>query len=328
MVDNRDHFRIEDIACVLLMRLMDHTSGDVFSPVLPRDLSDGELSWRRWKEMEVAIQLLKDRELLEVVRRYQSSRERIQLTWAGKREAMRIAAERQAPGAWFNHTVERLAHAAFLKELSSSEISRFTENLLFWGSDLNGSGYRSSDIVKRAAYYLRDHGLAELTTSTYSYQARDIGYTWWNKRMRTVEITRQKELKLTVRGIDCVLSGTNVREYLSAQGSAGAGPVFNQNVYGGTAALGVNVTQNVGVQPEHLANLIRQLRDVAPQFPPVERDEFLSDVEVLEDTDQPPQDRLSAGQRIKAALVSGGSQLGGQAIVGALERITSLVANQ
>ncbi|MDG9728531.1 hypothetical protein [Streptomyces sp. DH41] len=313
------------MACVLLMRLMDHTSGDVFSPVLPSDLSDGKLSWRRREEMEAAIQLLKDRDLLDVVQRYQSSRERIQLTWAGKREATRITAERQAPGAWFNHTVERLVHAAFLKDISSSGLSSFAENLLFWGSDLNGSSSRSSDMVKRVSYYLRDRGLAELTTSTYSYQVRDVGYRWWNKRMRTVEIIRHKELKLTARGIDCVLSGKNVREYLSAHGSAGAGPVFNQNVYGGAAAQGVNVTQNVGVQPDQLANLIRQLRDIAPQLPSAEREEFLSDVEVLEDTDQPPQDRLSAGQRIKAALINGGSHLGGQAIVSALERLTSLV---
>lgn len=316
------------MACVLLMRLMDHTSGDVFSAVLPSDLSDEKLSWSRLKEIEAAIQILEDREFLEIVRRYQSSRERIQLTWAGKREAMRMTAERKAPGARFNHIVERLAHAAFLKELGSSGLSRFSENLLFWDSDLDGSDYRSWNMVKRAAYYLRDHGLAELATSEYSYRVRDVEYRWWNKRMRTVEGTRLKELKLTARGIDCVLSGTNVREYLSTQGSAGAGPVFNQNVYGGTAAQGVNVTQNVGMQPEQLANLIRQLRDVAPQFPPAERDEFLTDVEVLEDADQPPQDRLSAGQRIKAALISGGSQLGGQAIVTALERLTSLVANQ
>ncbi|WP_159056078.1 hypothetical protein [Streptomyces scabiei] len=329
MMDNRAHFRTEDMACVLLMALMDYTSGDVFSSVLPTDLSDGELSWKRRKEMEAAIQLLKERELLEVVRQHQSSRKRIQLTWAGKREAKRIKAERQAPGALFTHTVERLAHAAFPKELDRWELSSFSENLLFWGSDLDESNYHSSkNTVKRAGYYLRDHELAEFTTSTYSLEVRDIEYRWWNRRMRTIEITILKELKLTARGIDCILSGMNVREYLSTQNSAGAGPVFNQNVYGGTAAQGVNVTQNVGVQPEQLANLIRQLRDVAPQFPPVEREEFLSDVEVLEDTDQPPQDRLSAGQRIKAALISGGSQLGAQGIVATLERLTSLVANQ
>lgn len=312
------------MACVLLMRLMDYTSGDVFSPVIPTDLSDGELSWKRREEMEAAIQLLKDRDLLEVVRQYQSSREKIQLTWAGKREAIRIKAERQAPGALLTHTVERLAHAAFPKGLGRWELSSFAENLLFRGSDLGESDYLGSSIVERAGFYLKGHGLAEFTVILFSQEVRDIAYRWWSRRMRTIEITIPKELKLTAHGIDCVLSGMNVREYLNTQSPAGAGPVFNQNVYGGTAAQGVNVTQNVGVQPEQLANLIRQLRNVAPQLPSAEREEFLSDVEVLEDTDQPPQDRLGAGQRIKAALISGGSQLGAQTIVSTLERLTSL----
>ncbi len=276
--------------------------------------------------MEASIQLLKDRELLEVVRRHQSSPEKIKLTFAGKREAKRIAVERQAPGAWFNHTVERLVYAAFLKELNRAGLSSFAEGLLFWGSDLNGSSYRNRDMVTRAARYLQDHGLAEHTVSTRSVQV-PVSYRWWDTRMRTAEITTE-EFKLTAHGMDCVLSGMTVREYLSTQGSAGAGPVFNQNVYGGTAAQGVNVTQNVGVQLEQLASLIHQLRAVAPQLPQVDQEEFLHDVDVLEDADQEPQDRLSAGQRIKAALLSGSSQLGGQAIVAALERITGLITNQ
>ncbi|MFD5145876.1 hypothetical protein [Streptomyces sp. NPDC058401] len=89
---------------------------------------------------------------------------------------------------------------------------------------------------------------------------------------------------------------------MSEQTPAAAGPSFTQNVYGGTAAQGVNVTQNIGVQADQLADLVRQLRGLAPTLPQADQEEFLVDVEVLEDTEQAPRARLSAGQRIMLAL--------------------------
>ncbi|NJQ13489.1 hypothetical protein [Streptomyces bohaiensis] len=324
---NRDHLRIEDMACVLLLRLMDHTSGDVSSPVLPADISAGDPSQDRKIEMMVAIELLAERGLVEVVRKYYSAPERIQLTWAGKRRAKELEADRQAPGALLAHTVERMIRAAFREELDYWGISKFTKDLLFQGSDLDKSNYYSP-IVEQAGQYLMGHGLADFVVVKETIEVRDIGYAWWNRRMRNMEITKLKKLKLTVRGIDCVMAGVSVREYMAMQNSAGAGPVFNQNVYGGAAVQGVHVTQNVGIQPGELVDLVHKLRDVATQFPPVEREKFLNDVEVLGNNGQSSRDRISAGQRIKAALVSASSRIGGQAIIAAVEKFTNWVADQ
>lgn len=117
-----------------------------------------------------------------------------------------------------------------------------------------------------------------------------------------------------------------VRRFVSEQDHSGAGPVFNQYVNGGTAAQAQKLTQNVGIQPEQLVNLFDQLRHLAPQLPSDVRDEFLNDIEVLEDSDQHPRQRLSAGQRIMDALTSGGSQVAGQAIIAGLERLGGLIS--
>ncbi|MFG2366126.1 hypothetical protein ACGFY3_31510 [Streptomyces mirabilis] len=122
------------------------------------------------------------------------------------------------------------------------------------------------------------------------------------------------------------IAEAGVRRFVSEQNHSGAGPVFNQYVSGGTAAQAQKLTQNVGIQPEQLVNLFDQLRHLAPQLPSDVRDEFLDDIEVLEDSDQHPRQRLSAGQRIRDALTSGGSQVAGQAIIAGLERLVGLIS--
>lgn len=136
-------------------------------------------------------------------------------------------------------------------------------------------------------------------------------------------------LTLTSRGIDCALAGTKVRKFVSDQNTSATGPTFNQYISaGGAGAQGMSVTQNVGVQPAQLADLVRQLRDVAPRLELAQpaRDEFLQDVEVLEDSDQDPQERLSAGQRIKAALIQGGTAVGVEAILAGLTNIAGMIS--
>ncbi|MFD4948095.1 hypothetical protein ACFVYE_33365 [Streptomyces sp. NPDC058239] len=86
------------------------------------------------------------------------------------------------------------------------------------------------------------------------------------------------------------------------QSTPAVGPTFIQNVHGGTAAQRFNVSQNVGVQPDQLAGLVRQLRGLAGEVPEQAREGFLQDVEVLEDTERAPEQRMRAGQRIVAAL--------------------------
>ena len=107
---------------------------------------------------------------------------------------------------------------------------------------------------------------------------------------------------------------------MSEQTPATAGPSFTQNVYGGTAAQAMTVTQNIGVQADQLADLMRQLRGLAPTLSQTCQEDFLADVEVLEDMEQAPRARLNAGQRIMLALNTAPAA---QAVVETLEQVIS-----
>lgn len=223
------------------------------------------------------------------------------LTGEGVSEAERIVAERADPAARLDHALGELMKAAYADPASELRLGLFIATGMFLGEHLE------IDEVLRAARYLHDHGLAAIGTGAGG---------------------QPETLTLTSRGIDCALSGTKVRKFVSEQNGRAAGPAFHQHIYaGGTGAQGMNVTQNVGVQPAQLADLVRQLRDVAPrlQLVQAEREEFLQDVETLEDSDQYPQERLSAVQRIKAALIQGGAAVGAEAIVAALGHVAEMI---
>lgn len=121
------------------------------------------------------------------------------------------------------------------------------------------------------------------------------------------------------------LAKAKVSEFVSEQSKPSAG--FTQNVYGGVAAQGMNVIQNVGVQPAQLVTLVEQLRELTPRLDLEHADQeaFRQDVEILNDSCADSQTRLSAGQRIKAALVQGGAEVGAAGILATLENLAGMI---
>ncbi|MFD6181423.1 hypothetical protein [Streptomyces goshikiensis] len=220
---------------------------------------------------EDAAWLLQERGHVWVLESYVCS---VAITDGGLHEADRILAERGNHGARFSFVLDQLIARAFASPDGAVRLQMFVATTIYLGEHLDVA------VVLRAARSLCDYGLA-VATPTEGHPAT---------------------LTLTSRGEHCAMSGQKVNKYVSDQIPAAAGPVFTQNVYGGTAAQGVNVTQNVGVQADQLADLVQQLRGFAVTLPPADQEDFLVDVEVLEDAEQVPQARLSAGQRIMLAL--------------------------
>lgn len=260
----------EGVADVLLIWLSSHTNRWAGEYVSVKEFAgDKETLLQRAEE---AAELLQERGHVWVLET--SGCSNVAITDSGLREADRILAERDNHGARFSYVLDRLISQAFASPDGTVGLQMFVATTLYLGEHVD------VPVILRAARSLADYGLAVLSP--------DDGHL--------------KSLTLTPRGELCAMSGKNVRQYVSEQIPAAAGPVFNQNVYGGTAAQGVHVTQNVGVQADQLADLVRQLRGLAPTLPQPDQEEFLYDVEVLEDVEQTPETRLSSGQRIMAAL--------------------------
>ncbi|MGW2612711.1 hypothetical protein ACWC4A_51985 [Streptomyces mirabilis] len=224
------------------------------------------------------------------------------LTIRGLQEADRTDAERRDPAARFDYALSQLVAAAAADPAGELRLLSVIGTTVFLGDRLK------NDEILRAVRYLHDNALA-VASPLSGHQP--------------------EALTLTSRGWDCVLSAMKmkVRQFVSEQDTPPPGPTFIQHNYGGgAAAQGMNVTQHVGVPPAQLADLVRRLREVAPRLEPSVRDEFLQDVEILDDPDQAPQDRLSAGQRIRAALAQGGAQVGAAAILAGLGNIATMIS--
>ncbi|MEU3836079.1 hypothetical protein [Streptomyces microflavus] len=270
----------ENVADVLLIWLSSHTGRDVGKCVDVKDFAGAEEVYVQ--RVEEAARLLHERGHVEELRTFGCSA--VSITHSGLREADRILAERENHGARFSYVLDRLVAEAIASPEGTVQLLPFVATTIYLGEHLEIT------VVLRAARSLREYGLAVLTPAE----------------------GHPTTLTLTPRGELCAMSGQKVNQYVSEQTPAPAGPVFTQNVYGGTAAQGMNVTQNVGVQADQLADLVRQLRSFATTLPAAEQEDFLVDVEVLEDTEQGAQARLSAGQRIMLAL---NAAPGAQAIV-------------
>ncbi|WP_329216972.1 hypothetical protein OG352_13470 [Streptomyces sp. NBC_01485] len=290
----------------LLVWLADHTGRDTYQVVNIVEFAAVEnlpvaQEERAARLLEGAAQLLEARGYVTL---YVASGPTIdaRLTAEGVSEAERIVAERADPVARLDHALGGLVKTAYADPADGLRLGLFVATAMFLGEHLK------IDEVLRAARYLHDHGLAVIGSGAGG---------------------QPETLTLTSRGIDCALAGTKVRKFVSDQNTSATGPTFNQYISaGGAGAQGMSVTQNVGVQPAQLADLVRQLRDVAPRLELAQpaRDEFLQDVEVLEDSDQDPQERLSAGQRIKAALIQGGTAVGVEAILAGLTNIAGMIS--
>ncbi|MFI5753169.1 hypothetical protein ACIBBE_46920 [Streptomyces sp. NPDC051644] len=260
---------IEDLAYAMLTWLSSRTQRDTREPVALSEFVDEDVLIQQAEE---AARLLEHRghvSMLETLGWIGVS-----ITFEGLREADRVCGEQVNHGARFDHALEQLVTQASAAPAGAIQLQSFVATTLFLGGHLDVA------VVLRAARFLRDYGLAVLTPAEGHPQT----------------------LTLTSDGENCAMSGKKVRKYMSDQSTPTAGPTFIQNVHGGTAAQGFKVTQNVGVQPDQLAGLVRQLRGLAGEVPEQAREEFLQDVEVLEDTEQAPAQRMRAGQRIVAAL--------------------------
>ncbi len=282
----------EDLAYAMLTWLSSRTQRDTRESVALSEFAGEDVLVQQAEE---AVRLLEKRghvSMLETLAWIGVS-----ITFEGLREADRVSAERANHGAQFNHALDQLVAQAFAAPDGAIQLQSFVATTLFLGGHLDVA------VVLRAARFLRDYGLAVLTPAEGQPQT----------------------LTLTSGGEDCAMSGKKVRKYMSDQSTPTAGPTFTQIVHGGTAAQGFNVTQNVGVQPDQLAGLVRQLRGLAEEVPEQAREEFLQDVEVLEDTEQAPEERRHAGQRIVAALNAvpalQAAVEGGQAIVETVRQV-------
>lgn len=260
----------EDVADVLLIWLSNRTNRWAGEYVSVKEFAGDDETLLQWAEE--AAWLLQERGHVAVLKVPGCLDAAI--ADSGLVEADRILAKRDNHVARFGYVLDRLVAQAFASPDGAVQLQMFVATTLYLGEHLKVA------VVLRAARGLRDYGLAVLTPAE----------------------GHPTTLTLTPRGELCAMSGQKVNQYVSEQTPASAGPVFTQNVYGGTAAQGMNVTQNVGVQTDQLADLVRQLRGFATTLPTAEREDFLVDVEVLEDTEQGPQARLSAGQRIMLAL--------------------------
>lgn len=103
------------------------------------------------------------------------------------------------------------------------------------------------------------------------------------------------------------------------------GPTFTQHIYsGGNIAQGTNVTQNAGIP---LPELIMLLRDMMPKLDlgPERSTEFRQDIDVMSDSSEGAEKRLTAINRIKAALLQGSTQLGAAVIVDALQHLSKTI---
>ncbi|MFD5145875.1 hypothetical protein [Streptomyces sp. NPDC058401] len=121
--------------------------------------------------------------------------------------------------------------------------------------------------------------------------------------------------------IPSVLSAQKaVRAFVSERNAAESHPVFNQNVYGGTAGQAMHLTQR-DLEPGDPDSLLWQLVTHADQLPPAVRRDFLSDIGFFRDSGLALQYRLSAGLRITASLSSAGNQAAARAVTAELEKL-------
>ncbi|WP_282704033.1 hypothetical protein [Streptomyces sp. CC219B] len=289
----------------LLMWLTDRTSRDTYQLVNIDEFADVEhLPVQQSEEakrlLEEAARLLERSGFVTLTVTFGPTIH-ARLTWGGLRAADEIAAKRRSRAARLDHVLGELVNSADEDPTGTVRLDEFIATAVFLGEHME------IDEVLRAAQYLHDHGLATVTTGA--------GH-------------QPEALILTSRGIDCALSGKRVRQFVSEQNTPAVGPVFNQyNSNGGTGAQGMHVVQHVGVQPAQLADLIRQLREVAPQLEldEAQRDSFIEDIEILDDSSQDTQVRLSAGQRLRTALAEGGTRVGTAAVLAGLDRIVAMI---
>ncbi|MFI6003051.1 hypothetical protein ACIA98_22000 [Streptomyces sp. NPDC051366] len=212
-------------------------------------------------------------------------------TAAGLAEADRVTRARGRVDAQFTYVLDELVRQAAEAPDAVVQLVPFLARTRFLGLPLR------EGIVWRAARYLQGHGLAQLWADDPDAPA----------------------LMLTSRGEDCAMSisTSTVRKYMNDQRPP-ASPTFTMNVYGGTAAQGMTVTQHVGPAAE-TARLAEQIRALAAEHG-LDGAAFDADVALVQDADQEPARRAGAWHRIRAGLLQAAPALAGQTALAGIER--------
>ncbi|MFZ3468601.1 hypothetical protein ACODT3_34170 [Streptomyces sp. 4.24] len=213
-------------------------------------------------------------------------------TAAGLAEADRVARARGQVDEQFTFAVDELVRLAAAAPDAVVRLRPFAARTLFLGEPLR------EGIAWRAARYLGGHGLAR---------------PWMND-------AEEPALMLTSRGEDCAmsLSTSTVRQQMNDQRPQVA-PAFTMHVYGGAAAQGMSVTQNVGGPAEETALAVDRILALATAHG-LGGAAFEADVEIVRDPALQPARRAHAWQRIRDCLLRAAPALAGQTALLAIER--------
>jgi hypothetical protein len=181
---------------------------------------------------------------------------------------------------------------------------------------------------------------SELIHGIFNIKLSDLpGIIFWDRERRSEYVSLRERndpdsvrdaLRIIFEAIRCEPSIRSIaiareRIELETPKKPEAAPTFTQHIYGGqNIAQGTYVTQNAGIP---LPQLMALLHNLAPQLKlePERQVEFSRDVDVIGDSTQETEKRLSAVYRIKAALMQGGTQLGAAVIVDALEHLAKIL---
>ncbi|MFJ9933716.1 hypothetical protein ACIRSJ_11355 [Streptomyces virginiae] len=278
----------EEYALSLLTRLAGHVR-----PSSTDYVGLGELfPFRSFREADVAVyarsleaaDLLCARGQIETVSgrdRWQRRALELRITTKGLLEARRIVQARSNVGLRHDNAFNELVAKAYARARSELDLREFVGTAYYLGEP------HSVDTVIAAARELQEHGLAQLDPSDGN----------------------PKRLNLTARGRACARSGMKASDYVTSQNTPGI--QFVQNNYAGsTAAQGQYVTQNTGLRPDQFAEMVRELRRLAPALD-VDQVEFVHEVEVLADESLELSERRRAGDRVRGWLEANQGAVGG-----------------
>ncbi|GLW02536.1 MULTISPECIES: hypothetical protein [Streptomyces] len=270
----------EEAATMLLTRLADRAGGSTtqYVPLAEFAQPDTVLHTRAVE----AANLLGTREQVEILPTLGGGRgTALRITPPGLLEAERIAQARRNAGARHDHAFNELVASAYARERSELDLQEFLATTYYLGEP------HAVNTVIDAARELRDHRLAQLDPPE----------------------GRPTRLTLTAQGRTCARSGTKASDYVTSQNTPGI--QFNQyNYAGSTGAQGQYVTQNAGLRPEQFAEMVRQLRELAPALD-VDQSEFVHEVEVLADESLELSERRRAGDRLRGWLEANQGAVGG-----------------
>ncbi|MFF3620486.1 hypothetical protein [Streptomyces sp. NPDC002467] len=280
--------RTEDLAVELLIWLRAQRSGRAAESALTDFVADDD---PRAAMAEAAAQLLRSRG--HITLEYTFGAALVRLRAAGLTEADRVVQVRGRVGPQFDHALDELVRQAAESPDATVSLKSFLARTTFLGLPLRPG------IVRRAVRYLQGHELVMPFPPAFGGEP--------------------DALMLTPRGEDCAVSNRNVRQYMNDRQQPATTPTFTQNVYGGAAAQGVTVSQNIGHPATETALVIDRIRALAAAHG-IGGPQFDADVEALQDAEREPAGRAGAWHRIREVLIQAAPALAGQAALAGIDQ--------